>query len=365
MRAELAVPGLQVVDEQALQRAVHDPRHDHDAAVRDADGRGVRELPRAAPGRRGGHGVPAAQRAVVLAVPVRRADRPVGVPASRAARRTSAGPATRRTPTLPYSTTTGTDLWIVGLLLTGVASILGRGQLRGHDLHPAGARDVDAPDADLHLDDPRDVDPDPVRVPGAHRGAGDAPARPAVRGRRSSTRPQGGDPILWQHLFWFFGHPEVYIIVLPFFGVIGRRSIPVFSRKPLFGYRAFVLATVFIGVYSMTVWAHHMFTTGRGEPAVLRRDLVHHRGPDRDQVLQLDRHDDRRGRLTFPTPMLWSRRVPVHCSCSAGSPASSSPRRRSTSTSRTRTSSSPTSTTCWSAGRSSRCWRGSTSGSRR
>jgi cytochrome c oxidase subunit I len=71
----------------------------------------------------------------------------------------------------------------------------------------------------------------------------------------------GGVPILWQHLFWFFGHPEVYIIALPFFGVISE-VVPVFSRKPVFGYTAFVLATLAIGAYSVTTWAHHMFATG-------------------------------------------------------------------------------------------------------
>src|SRR3954454_10762678 len=72
---------------------------------------------------------------------------------------------------------------------------------------------------------------------------------------------RGGDPVLWQHLFWFFGHPEVYIVILPFFGVLSE-VIPVFSRKPLFGYRFFILATVLIGAYSFTVWAHHMYATG-------------------------------------------------------------------------------------------------------
>ena len=71
-----------------------------------------------------------------------------------------------------------------------------------------------------------------------------------------------GGAMLWQHLFWFFGHPEVYIIALPFFGII-TEIIPVFSRKPIFGYRALVFATFAITGLSMAVWAHHMYATGR------------------------------------------------------------------------------------------------------
>jgi cytochrome c oxidase subunit 1 len=70
-----------------------------------------------------------------------------------------------------------------------------------------------------------------------------------------------GGAILWQHLFWFFGHPEVYIIALPFFGVVSE-VIPVFSRKPIFGYKGLVFATIGIGALSIAVWAHHMFATG-------------------------------------------------------------------------------------------------------
>lgn len=70
-----------------------------------------------------------------------------------------------------------------------------------------------------------------------------------------------GGAILWQHLFWFFGHPEVYIIALPFFGIVSE-IFPVFSRKPIFGYKTLVYATIAIAALSMTVWAHHMYVTG-------------------------------------------------------------------------------------------------------
>jgi cytochrome c oxidase subunit 1 len=72
---------------------------------------------------------------------------------------------------------------------------------------------------------------------------------------------QGGSALLYQHVFWFFGHPEVYIMILPAMGVVSE-VIPVFSRKPIFGYRAVALATIGIAFVSMLVWAHHMFATG-------------------------------------------------------------------------------------------------------
>ena len=71
----------------------------------------------------------------------------------------------------------------------------------------------------------------------------------------------GGQPLLYQHAFWFFGHPEVYIMVLPAFGVISE-VLPVFCRKPIFGYKAIAFSTVAIGFFSLLVWAHHMFTVG-------------------------------------------------------------------------------------------------------
>jgi cytochrome c oxidase subunit I len=73
--------------------------------------------------------------------------------------------------------------------------------------------------------------------------------------------PANGGVLLWQHLFWLFGHPEVYVIALPFFGIVSE-IFPVFSRKPIFGYKTLIYATIAIAAYSVAVWAHHMYTTG-------------------------------------------------------------------------------------------------------
>jgi len=113
-----------------------------------------------------------------------------------------------------------------------------------------------------------------------------------------------GGPMLYQHLFWFFGHPEVYIIALPFFGII-TEVIPVFSRKPIFGYKGLVFATIAIAALSMTVWAHHMYATGAVLLpffAIMSMLIAVPTGVKFFNWIGTMW----RGKLTFETPMLWS-----------------------------------------------------------
>ena len=77
---------------------------------------------------------------------------------------------------------------------------------------------------------------------------------------------EGGDPVLWQHLFWVFGHPEVYILILPAMGIVSE-VLPTFSRKPLFGYPFIIFSGIVIGIMGWAVWSHHMFTVGLGPVA--------------------------------------------------------------------------------------------------
>ncbi|MFI6168744.1 cytochrome c oxidase subunit I [Nocardia sp. NPDC051052] len=116
--------------------------------------------------------------------------------------------------------------------------------------------------------------------------------------------PANGGVLLWQHLFWFFGHPEVYIVALPFFGIV-TEIFPVFSRKPLFGYSALVYATISIGALSVAVWAHHMYATGSVLLPFFSLMTFLIAVPTGVKFFNWI-FTMWRGQLTFETPMLWS-----------------------------------------------------------
>ncbi|XPP27960.1 MAG: cytochrome c oxidase subunit I [Leucobacter sp.] len=113
-----------------------------------------------------------------------------------------------------------------------------------------------------------------------------------------------GGAMLWQHLFWFFGHPEVYIIALPFFGIVSE-VIPVFSRKPIFGYKTLVYATIAIAALSMTVWAHHMYVTGSVLLPFFALMTMLIAVPTGVKIFNWI-GTMWRGSITFETPMLWA-----------------------------------------------------------
>ena len=116
--------------------------------------------------------------------------------------------------------------------------------------------------------------------------------------------PANGGAMLWEHLFWFFGHPEVYILALPFFGIISE-IMPVFSRKPIFGYKTLIYATIAIAALSMTVWAHHMYVTGQVLLPFFAFTTMLIAVPTGVKVFNWI-GTMWRGSVSFETPMLWS-----------------------------------------------------------
>ena len=187
-----------------------------------------------------------------------------------------------------------TDFWALGLIVSGIGTITAGRQFHRHD--PGHARPgmtmrkvpffawtmLWTSVQILHRDSAADG--------GAGHGLLDRQL-----GAHFFDAQNGGSALLWQHLFWFFGHPEVYILILPVFGMV-TEVIPVFSRKVLFGYEFMAAATVAIAFISLGVWAHHMFCVGmsRTQDLLLRRRQPARLDSHRNQVLQLAGHDVRR-----------------------------------------------------------------------
>jgi len=202
-----------------------------------------------------------------------------------------------------YEPAVGVDLWIVGLILTGLSAVLGAVNFVATIY---GRR---APGMTLFR---MPIFTWNILVTGLLILFAFPPLTAALAmlfidrhlGGTFFLPALGGSAVLWQHIFWFFGHPEVYILILPFFGVI-TEIVSVFSRKPIFGYAAFVLATIAIASLSMSVWAHHMFTTGVVSNPFFSIASFAIAVPTGIKFFNWIA-TMWRGHLTFETPMLWA-----------------------------------------------------------
>lgn len=190
----------------------------------------------------------------------------------------------------------------LSVLVSRVSNDPRRRELHYHDHHHASSWHDHVPHAHLHVEHPRHFDPGAHGVPCSCGGALRARGRPYPRRPRVRRRKRG--VLLWQHLFWFFGHPEVYIIALPFFGIISE-VLPVFSRKPIFGYKTLVYATISIAALSVTVWAHHMYVTGSVLLPFFALMTMLIAVPTGVKIFNWI-GTMWRGSVTFETPMLWA-----------------------------------------------------------
>ena len=259
MRAQLAQPERAPAHPRGIRPAVLDARPDDDLPLRDADALRLRQLPGAADDRSARHGVPAPERVRLLGLPRRRADH-VWRFAARAQRPTTVGSTTRRCRLPSYSPGTNIDFYAVGLAFLGLSTTAGainfivtifklRAPGMSLDRLPLFCWAILATSFSIV-----------VAIPSL-TAACLLLFLQRNFGFHFFDTPSGGDPLLWQHLFWIFGHPDVYIIFLPAVGIVSS-IVPTFSRRPMVGYTLMAFATMATAALGFGVWVHHMFATG-------------------------------------------------------------------------------------------------------
>ncbi len=257
MRIQLAQPGAQVRGRQHLQRPLLGARDDPDLLLRDPRVRGPRELRAAADDRRARHGLPAPERALLLDAAARRASSCCSASSRPAARSRTAGPRTRRSrPSSPI----GQNFFSIGVQFAGASSV------------------ATALNFLVTIITMRAPGMSFFRMPllvwaNFSTSLLVVIATPFVAasqfmilldralGFNFFDADKGGNVLMYQHIFWFYSHPAVYIMMLPGFGIISE-IIAVKSRKPIFGYRMMAFSLLAIVGLGFTVWAHHMFTSG-------------------------------------------------------------------------------------------------------
>ena len=218
------------------------------------------------------------------------------------------------------------DFYVLGLQILGIASLVSADQPDRHRAQHAGAGHVSL---FKHAGTSRGCCSSTqflllFALPVITDGAVPADVRPPASMRKFfNPSRRARSPLLWQHLFWIFGHPEVYIIILPAFGIVISEIIPTFSRKPIFGYSFMVFSGIAIGFMGWGVWAHHMFVSGIGPFSVAAFSLstMFIAVPTGVKILNWLGHDVGRANCSFTTAMLYSRvGAPWRCSPSAASP---------------------------------------------
>ena len=321
MRLQLSGPNRQAADARAIRRALHHARRDDDLSLRRSDAVRFQQLSLAAAARRARHGVPAAQRVLLLGLSL--------LPGCfiYASFLFGAAPNDGWFNYVPYASRAfnpgpNIDFYSLGLIFLGISTTVGAVNFVVTFLRMRAPGHVDQPRADPDLGHAHRFGRRTSSPSRASASPSSCCGSTAISARHFFDVSAGGQPLLWQHLFWMFGHPWVYAIVLPAMGMVSD-GLPTFCRRPLVGYSLVALSTVATMVLGFGVWLHHMFATGLSDSGavVLQRRVDLHRGAERGRACSPGSRPSGPGGRSSPRPSC-SSPASSCCSSSAASRAS-------------------------------------------